>query len=66
MRRFLIVLGITLIVAGVLWPWLRKLGFGRLPGDIRYEKDGFSFYFPLTTGLIVSVVITLLLWILRK
>ncbi|HTO45140.1 MAG TPA: DUF2905 domain-containing protein [Burkholderiales bacterium] len=66
MRRFLIVLGVVLIVAGVLWPWLRKLGFGRLPGDIRYERDGFSFYFPLTTGLIISVVITLVLWILRK
>ena len=66
MRRFLIVLGVVLIVAGVLWPWLRKLGFGRLPGDIRYEKDGFGFYFPLTTGLIISVVITLVLWILRK
>ncbi|HXX13164.1 MAG TPA: DUF2905 domain-containing protein [Burkholderiales bacterium] len=66
MRRFLIVLGIVLIVAGVLWPWLRKLGFGRLPGDIRYEKDGFSFYFPLTTGLIISVVISLIVWIFRK
>jgi len=65
-RRFLIVLGIVLIVAGVLWPWLRKLGFGRLPGDIRYEKDGFSFYFPLTTGLIISVVISLIVWIFRK
>ena len=66
MRRFLIVLGIVLIVAGVLWPWLRKLGFGRLPGDIRCEKDGFSFYFPLTTGLIISVVISLIVWIFRK
>lgn len=66
MRRFLITLGVMLIVAGVLWPWLRKMGLGRLPGDIRYEKDGFSFYFPLTTGLIISVVITLVLWILRK
>jgi len=66
MRRFLIGLGIILIVAGVLWPWLRKLGLGRLPGDIRYEKNGFSFYFPLTTGLIISVVVTVILWILRK
>ena len=66
MRRFLIALGVMLIVAGLLWPWLRKLRLGRLPGDIRYEKDGFSFYFPLTTGLIISVVITLVLWILRK
>jgi hypothetical protein len=65
-RRFLIVLGIMLIIAGVLWPWLRKLGFGRLPGDIRYDKDGYSFYFPLTTGLIISVVISLVVWILRK
>jgi hypothetical protein len=65
-QRFLIALGIILIVGGLLWPWLAKLGLGRLPGDIRFERDGFRFYFPLTTGLIVSAVVTLILWIFRK
>lgn len=66
MRRFLIILGIVLLAVGLLWPWLAKLGLGRLPGDIRIERDGFHFYFPLTTGLIVSVVLSLILWLLRK
>jgi hypothetical protein len=66
MQRWLIVLGVALLAAGLLWPWLAKLGLGRLPGDIRYEKDGFTFYFPLTTGIVVSVVLSLLLWLLRK
>jgi hypothetical protein len=65
-QRFLIALGIILIVGGLLWPWLAKLGLGRLPGDIRFERDGFRFYFPLTTGLIISAVVTLILWIFRK
>jgi len=65
-QRLLIVLGIILLLAGLLWPWLAKLGLGRLPGDIRFEKDGFGFYFPLTTGLILSLVISLILWLLRK
>ena len=66
MQRFLIALGIILVVGGLLWPWVSKLGLGRLPGDIHFERDGFRFYFPLTTGLIVSAVVTLILWILRK
>lgn len=66
MQRFLIALGVVLIVGGLLWPWISKLGFGRLPGDIRFERDGFKFYFPITTGLIVSAVVTFILWILRK
>jgi len=66
MQRWLIVLGIALLAAGLLWPWLGRLGLGRLPGDIRYEKDGFSFYFPLTTGIVLSLVLSLVLWLLRK
>ena len=66
MRRFLIALGVILIVGGLLWPWIGKLGLGRLPGDIRFERDGFRFYFPITTGLLISVVVTLILWIFRK
>ena len=66
MARFLIALGFALVIAGLAWPWLAKLGLGRLPGDIHIERDGYSFYFPITTGLIVSVVVSLILWLLRK
>jgi hypothetical protein len=66
MQRWLIVLGIGLIAVGVLWPWLSKLGLGRLPGDLRFEKDGFTFYFPLTTGIVVSLVLSLILWLIRR
>ena len=66
MARWLIVAGVVLIVLGLAWPLLSKLGLGRLPGDIRIEREGFSFYFPLTTGLIISVVLSLILWLLRK
>jgi len=66
MARFLITLGVILVVAGLAWPLLAKLGLGRLPGDIHIERGGFSFYFPLTTGLLISAVISLILWLLRK
>ena len=66
MQRLLIVIGATLIVIGLAWPWISKLGLGRLPGDIHIQRDGFDFYFPLTTGIVISVVVSLLLWLLRK
>jgi hypothetical protein len=66
MQRALILLGLALLAAGLLWPWLAKLGLGRLPGDIRYEKDGFVLYFPLTSAILVSAVLSLVLWLLRK
>ena len=66
MSRYLITAGIALVVVGLLWPYLGKLGFGRLPGDIAIERDGLRFYFPLVTCAIVSAAITLILWLLRK
>jgi hypothetical protein len=66
MQRLLIVAGVLLLLAGLAWPWFSKLPLGRLPGDLRLERDGFTFYFPLTTGLLISVVVSLLLWWLRK
>lgn len=66
MQRTLIIIGLIVLAAGMLWPWIGKLGLGRLPGDIRIERDGFGFYFPLTTGIILSIVITLILWIFRR
>jgi len=66
MQKLLIGAGLVLLFAGLAWPWLRKLPFGRLPGDITVERENFAFYFPLTTMIIVSVVITLLLWLFRR
>jgi len=66
MNKWLITIGIVILVLGVLWPWLAKLGLGSLPGDIKIERKGFTFYFPLTTSIVVSVVITLILWIFRR
>ncbi len=66
MNRLLIVLGLLLVIAGLAWPWLTKLGLFRLPGDIVLERDNFRFYFPVTTMIIVSVVVSLLLWLFRK
>ena len=66
MQQILITLGIILLILGLLWPWLSQLPFGRLPGDIHIERENFSFHFPLMTGLVISVVLTLILWWLRK
>ncbi|HEU4373511.1 MAG TPA: DUF2905 domain-containing protein [Telluria sp.] len=66
MQRLLIVLGVVAIVAGIAWPWLRTLPFGRLPGDIRVVREGFSFHFPIVTCIIVSVAASVLLWIFRR
>jgi ribose/xylose/arabinose/galactoside ABC-type transport system permease subunit len=66
MARFLITLGVILVVGGLAWPLLSKLGLGRLPGDIHIEREGFSFFFPITTGLIISAVVSVIFWLLRK
>lgn len=66
MQKLLITLGIALLVAGLLWPLIAKIGLGRLPGDIVIRREGFSFYFPVTTMIVVSVVVTLILRWLGK
>lgn len=66
MRRTLIVLGFVIVALGVAWPWISKLPLGRLPGDIVVDRPGFRFFLPLTTMIIVSVVLSLILWLLRK
>jgi hypothetical protein len=64
--RFLIIAGIVLVAAGLLWPWLSRLGLGRLPGDIVVERENFRFYFPVVTSLVVSLGLTLLIWYFRR
>jgi len=65
MAKWLITLGIILVVLGLVWPLLARLGLGSLPGDMTLKLKRFTFYFPVTTSLIVSALVTLLLWILR-
>ena len=66
MQRALIIVGIALVVIGLAWPWIAKLGLGRLPGDIRIEGEHGGFYFPIVTCLIISAVLSLMLWFLRR
>jgi hypothetical protein len=64
MQRVLIFLGVTLLLAGLLWPFLTRLGLGHLPGDIRIERPGLRLYVPLGSSLLVSIVLSLVLTIL--
>jgi hypothetical protein len=64
--RWLIILGVVLVALGLLWPWLTKLGLGRLPGDIVIERDNFRLYIPITTSILISIVLSLILWLLNR
>jgi hypothetical protein len=66
LQRILIGVGALILVAGLLWPWLSRLPFGRLPGDFVVDRPGFRFYFPLTTSIIISLVISLLIRLFRR
>jgi len=66
MQRLLIILGLLITLIGIAWPWLAKLHLGRLPGDLVIDRPGFKFFMPITTMIIVSVVLSLILWLLRK
>ena len=66
MQRTVIIIGINIVLIGLLWPWLSKLPFGRLPGDILIDRPGLKLYIPITTMVLVSLLISLLLWLFRK
>jgi hypothetical protein len=66
MQRALIILGVLMLAVGLAWPWISKLGLGRLPGDIRIESEGGGFYFPIVTCIVISIVVSLVLWFLRR
>jgi hypothetical protein len=66
MSRTLIIVGLILVALGVLWPWIGRLGLGRLPGDIAIERENFSFYFPITTAIIISLLLSLILWLFNR
>ncbi|HXZ59987.1 MAG TPA: DUF2905 domain-containing protein [Steroidobacteraceae bacterium] len=66
MNRTLIVLGVMLTLAGLMWPAVRRLPLFRLPGDIVISRPGFTFFFPLTTMLLVSLAVSVIVWLLRR
>ena len=66
MSRGLIIFGIVLIAIGLFWPVISKLGLGRLPGDIVIERENFRLYVPIMTSLLISVVLSLLLWLFNR
>lgn len=64
--RLLVLFGLVLVALGLLWPWIAKLGLGRLPGDIVIEREGLRVYVPLATSLLVSAAISLVLWLFNR
>lgn len=66
MSRTLVIFGVLLVALGLLWPVLGKLGLGRLPGDIYIQRPTFSFYVPLTTSILISLVISIILWLINR
>ncbi len=66
MNRLLVILGTVLIIAGLLWPWLKRMNLFHLPGDFVIERPGFKFFFPITTMLILSAVLSILAWLMRR
>jgi hypothetical protein len=64
--RLLVILGIVLVVLGMLWPLMTRLGVGRLPGDIVIERENFRLYIPIMTSLIVSIVVSVIFWLINR
>jgi len=66
MQRFLIGLGLVILLTGVAWPALNRIGIGRLPGDIMIQRGNTSFYFPIVTCILISIVLSALLWLFNR
>ena len=66
MQKMFIILGIFFIIIGLAWSFIKKLHFCHLPGDIAFQKENFSFYFPMTTCIILSVLVSVFFWIFKR
>ena len=66
MQRLLILAGLLLLAVGLVWPWISKLGLGRLPGDIRIERPGFTCLVPLASSILLSLLLTVLLNVIAR
>jgi hypothetical protein len=65
-QRFPIGLGLVILIIGIAWPILSRIGFGRLPGDIIFQRGGATFYFPLVTCIIISIVLSAVFWLINR
>jgi uncharacterized protein HemY len=66
MNKWFILIGVVLIIIGIAWPWIGRLPIGRLPGDIIISKPNLKIYFPITTMVIISIILSVIMWILKK
>jgi hypothetical protein len=66
MARILVILGLVLLLVGLLWPYLSRIGLGRLPGDLVIQRDNVTFYFPLMTCLLLSLLLSLISWAVNR
>lgn len=66
MQKVLITIGLVLLVAGLLWPWLGRIPIGRLPGDIIINRPQLKIYIPITTMILVSLVVSIIMWWMKK
>jgi hypothetical protein len=65
-QKWLIVVGASILIAGLAWPWLGRIGLGRLPGDFTLRTGGVTIYAPLATCILISIVLSLILWLVRR
>jgi len=66
LHRFLIGLGLVILIVGIAWPLLMRIGLGRLPGDIVIERGGTNFYFPVVTCIIISIALSVVFWLFNR
>jgi Protein of unknown function (DUF2905) len=66
MARLLVILGLAILLIGLFWPYLSRIGWGRLPGDIVIERDNVTFYFPFMTCLLLSLLFSLIFWAVNR
>lgn len=66
MQKTLIILGMVIFIVGVIWPVIDFIKLGRLPGDIILKKNNFTFYFPIVTSIIISLLCSLIIWLVRR
>ncbi len=66
MQRVLIIAGALLLLTGILWPWVSGIPLGRLPGDLIIDRPGLKIYVPITTMLVLSAVLSAVLWLIRR
>jgi hypothetical protein len=66
MQRILIIAGVVIFIIGIGWPWISRLPIGRLPGDLIIDRPGMTVYIPITTMILVSVIVSIIMYISRR